>query len=225
MRVRIWDLPTRLFHWLLAAAVVGLVVSGNVGGNAMVWHFRLGYAVLALLLFRLLWGFLGGRWSRFSSFRIAPATILAYLKGQTAQAQGQALGHNPLGSLSVLALLLVLFAQVGSGLFADDEIFNAGPLVAWVSSATSQRLTGWHTGAGKLLVLGWVLLHVAAIVFYRLRRGQNLVGPMLHGDKELPPQDAAQAQASRDTVATRGLALLLLAACAGTVAWLVRQGS
>lgn len=223
MKVRIWDLPTRLFHWLLAAAVVGLVVSGNVGGNAMVWHFRLGYAVLALLLFRLLWGVVGGHWSRFSSFCIAPSAIAAYLRGRPESRH--TLGHNPLGSLSVLALLLILGAQVGSGLFADDEIFNAGPLVAWVSSATSQRLTGWHTGAGKLLVLAWVALHVSAILFYRLRKGQNLVGPMLHGDKELAPQDAAAAPASRDSATTRVLALLLLALCAGAVVWLVSQGS
>lgn len=223
MKVRIWDLPTRLFHWLLAAALVGLIITGNVGGNAMVWHFRLGYAVLALLLFRLLWGVVGGHWSRFSSFCIAPSAIGAYLKGRPELRH--TLGHNPLGSLSVLALLLLLAAQVGSGLFADDEIFNAGPLVAWVSSETSQRLTGWHTGPGKLLVLVWVVLHIAAILFYRLRKGQNLVGPMLHGDKELAPQEAAAAPSSRDSAATRALALLLLAACAGAVGWLVSQGS
>lgn len=212
MKVRIWDLPTRLFHWTLAAAVVALIVTGNVGGNAMVWHFRLGYAVLALLLFRLLWGLVGGRWSRFSAF-------FARSVGRP-----QAVGHSPLGSLSVLALLAILGAQAVSGLFADDEIFNAGPLVALVASDTSQQLTAWHTGAGKLLVLAWIALHVAAILFYRLRLGLNLVGPMLAGDKELPPETAARVTASRDTAATRLLALLLLAGCALAVAWLVKQG-
>ena len=79
--VRIWDLPTRLFHWLLALCVIGLVITANVGGNAMVWHFRLGYAVATLLLFRVVWGLVGGHWSRFSSFLYAPASIVRYLKG------------------------------------------------------------------------------------------------------------------------------------------------
>ncbi|WP_119155004.1 cytochrome b/b6 domain-containing protein [Caldimonas tepidiphila] len=223
MKVRIWDLPTRLFHWLLAAAVLGLFVSGKVGGNAMVWHFRFGYAVLALLLFRVLWGLVGGRWSRFSSFSLGPAAIWAYLRGRAGLLQ--TVGHNPLGSLSVLALLALLGAQVGSGLFADDEIFNAGPLAPLVASETSQRLTAWHTGPGELLVMGWIALHVAAILFHRLHAGRNLLGPMLRGDKELAPEEARQVPASADTPATRALALLLLAASAGAVMWLVRLGS
>ena len=81
-RVRVWDLPTRLFHWVLALAVIGLVVTGKVGGNAMVWHFRLGYVVFALLLFRLVWGLVGGHWSRFVAFIYAPATLIAYLRGE-----------------------------------------------------------------------------------------------------------------------------------------------
>ena len=120
--VRVWDLPTRLFHWVLAACVIGSVVSAKVGGNAMVWHFRLGYAVLALLLFRLLWGVVGGRWSRFSSFICAPSTLLRYLRGQGRPGDHFHVGHSPLGALSVLSLLAVLLVQVGTGLVADDEL-------------------------------------------------------------------------------------------------------
>ena len=99
-RVRVWDLPTRVFHWSLVFFFAGLVLTGEVGGQAMVWHFRFGYSVLSLLLFRLIWGFVGGRWSRFSAFIAGPATILRYARGEgTAQ---QSVGHNPLGALSVL---------------------------------------------------------------------------------------------------------------------------
>ena len=96
--VRIWDLPTRLFHWLLAASVVALVVTAKVGGNAMVWHFRLGYVVLALLAFRLVWGLVGGRWSRFASFVPTPGRLWRYLRGSSAEAESA--GHSPLGALS-----------------------------------------------------------------------------------------------------------------------------
>ena len=130
--------------------VVGLVVTGNVGGNAMVWHGRLGYAVLTLLLFRLVWGFVGGRWSRFGSFVVSPKTTFAYLRGQTTPERS--VGHNPLGAWSVLALLLVLFAQVGSGLFADDEIAFTGPLAGLVSGDWVSTLTRYHKDVGKLQV-------------------------------------------------------------------------
>lgn len=216
--VRIWDLPTRLFHWLLAAAVIGLVVTGNVGGNAMVWHFRLGYAVLTLLLFRLLWGFVGGHWSRWAQLSLAPGQALAYLRSQSA---GQWVGHNPLGSWSVLLMLLCLLLQVATGLVSDDEIANAGPLTALVSGATVSAATAWHKGPGKLLVLVLVLTHVGAIVWYRLRKNQALVPPMLHGNKSLP----AATPSSRDGWPQRTLATVLLLACAAAVRWLIGLGA
>ncbi len=129
--VRIWDLPTRLFHWVLALAVVLLVISAKVGGDAMHLHMRLGYLVFALLLFRLVWGVLGGHWSRFARFVPTPARLRAYLRGSP-EASLHA-GHNPLGALSVLAMLAVLSLQVASGLFADDEIAYSGPLTARAS--------------------------------------------------------------------------------------------
>lgn len=113
--VRIWDLPTRLFHWALAACVIGLVITGNVGGNAMVWHFRLGYAVLTLLLFRLAWGFVGGHWSRWARLPLHPRHALAYL--QTRSAERTEAGHNPLGSWSILAMLF----SVVSGVYRFDQ--------------------------------------------------------------------------------------------------------
>lgn len=218
--VRVWDLPTRLFHWALAACLIGLVITGNIGGNAMTWHMRLGLAVGALLVFRVLWGLLGGRWSRFSSFLYAPATILRYLRGDHRPGDHFEVGHNPLGSLSVVGLLSLLALQVGTGLVADDEIAFTGPLYSLVSGATSSLATGWHKGWGKSILLVLVLLHLAAIAFYRWRKQVRLVGPMLHGDKPLP----AGTPASTDTWASRLLAAALLVACAAGAVWVSRLG-
>lgn len=216
--VRIWDLPTRLFHWLLAAAVVALIVTAKIGGNAMNLHFRLGYAVFALLVFRLLWGLVGGHWSRFSSFWPTPTRLSRYLGGRATVADTA--GHNPLGALSMLAMLLVLAVQVGSGLFSDDEIAFAGPLTNLVSGAWVARLTHWHASVGQYLVIALVALHVLAIGVYRLR-GQNLVRPMVVGDKTLD----ASVPAARDGAAARGLALVLLAVAAAVVYGVVQLGS
>ena len=220
VRVRVWDLPTRLFHWVLAACVIGSVVSAKIGGNAMAWHFRSGYVIFTLLAFRLLWGLVGGRWSRFASFVYAPATLLRYLRGGSRAEEHHEVGHSPLGALSVFALLAILAAQVGSGLFADDEISNTGPLIKFVSGATSSVLTSWHKTFGQWTILTLIALHVAAILIYRVRRGRDLVRPMIVGDKQLPPG----VPASTDTLATRGLAVLLVAACATGVGWLVSLG-
>ena len=219
--VRVWDLPTRVFHWLLAACVVASVISAKIGGNAMLWHFRLGYVVFALLGFRILWGLVGGRWSRFASFVHAPATTLRYLRGQTHANEQLDVGHSPLGALSVIGLIAILALQVGTGLFADDEISNTGPLIKFVSGATSALFTSWHKNFGQWLILTLVALHVAAILFYLLKKKHNLVRPMITGDKPLP----SSVPASADTTGSRLAAAALLALCAGAVAWLVSLGS
>ena len=177
--VRVWDLPTRVFHWLLAALVIASIVSAKIGGNAMPWHFRFGYVIFTLLLFRAVWGLIGGRWSRFASFVYAPTTTLRYLRGRSQVADFHDVGHSPLGALSVLALLALLAAQIGTGLFADDEISNTGPLIKFVSGATSAAFTSWHKTYGQRLIIGLSILHVAAVVFYLVRRKNNLVRPMI----------------------------------------------
>jgi cytochrome b len=218
--VRVWDLPTRLFHWVLAITVGGSVLSAKIGGNAMVWHFRFGYVVFTLLAFRLLWGLVGGRWSRFASFLYAPGTVLRYLRNGSRPGEHLEVGHNPLGSLSVFVLLAVLAAQVGTGLVADDEIANLGPLNRFVSGGTALAATGWHKQWGQWLVMALTALHVAAIAFYLLRRKTNLVRPMVGGDKLLP----AGTPASADGLPQRLLALALLVACAGLATWVVGLG-
>lgn len=217
--VRVWDLPTRLFHWVLLVCVVTLVITGNVGGDAMTWHFRAGYAVLTLLLFRLVWGVIGGYWSRFVTFIYSPASVLNYLRGQPKPEH--LVGHNPLGAFSVFGLLGFLLLQVGTGLFSDDEISASGPLTRFVSGDTVSQITSYHAHIGKLVVLVLVFLHIGAIIFYRVKKNENLVKPMLIGDKELE----VSVPESKDTAATRLVALVVLAVCAAAVAYLVKLGT
>ena len=214
IKVRVWDLPTRVFHWSLVLGIVGLAISGTIGGNAMLWHFRFGYAVLTLLLFRIIWGLVGGRWSRFGAFIYAPQTIIDYLKGRGKPEHS--VGHNPLGAGSVFAMLAALLAQVGSGLFSDDDIAFAGPLTRFVSNATVSLATNYHKNIGKWIILALVLLHIAAIVFY-LSRKHNLFNAMLHGDKDL----VVPVPSSRDDAFSRTGAVVTLGICAALVAWLV----
>ena len=179
----------------------------------MVWHFRLGYTVLALLVFRLVWGLVGGRWSRFSAFLYSPARLLQYLRGAPHPEDG--IGHSPLGALAVFVLLAVLVAQVGTGLLSDDEIAFAGPLTQYVSNAVVGLATNYHKDIGQFLVLSLVGLHVLAIIFYVRVRKQQLIRPMLDGDKTLPEAAAP----SRDDALSRIAALVVLALSAGVAWW------
>lgn len=174
-RAQVWDLPTRLFHWSLAALVAGAFVSAKLGGGAMVWHGRLGLAIIGLLAFRLAWGVVGSTYARFGQFVRGPAAIRAYLGGEW-----RGLGHNPLGALSVLALLGVLSLQAASGLFANDDIAFSGYLAPLVDRHLSNDFTGIHHWLEKILLL-LVALHVGAILFYARVKKQNLVRPMLTG--------------------------------------------
>jgi cytochrome b len=209
---RVWDLPTRIFHWALVFCVVALVVTGNIGGNAMVWHFRSGYAVLSLLLFRVVWGLIGGRWSRFTSFIYAPSTILSYLKGLGRPEHS--VGHNPLGAGSVFAMLFFLLAQVGTGLFSDDDIANSGPLSKFVSNAMVSSATWYHKEVGKRIIVVLV-----AILFYLFKKKENLVKTMIHGDKTLPHL----LESSRDDARSRTMAGLVFVICVGLVATLIKM--
>lgn len=183
--VPVWDLPTRLFHWLLVLAVVGAVLTGLLGGLAMIWHARAGFVVLALVIFRLSWGFAGNRQARFVSFVKGPAAVIDHAKAMVRGKAHPWLGHNPMGGWSILAMLAALLVQAGTGLFANDDIFLQGPLAARVSEAASILLTRVH------LLNRWVLafligLHLAAVAFYLIIKGENLIVPMLTGRKRWP---------------------------------------
>ncbi len=218
--VRIWDLPTRIFHWSLAGCVLASVVTANLGGNAMVWHFRSGYAILTLLTFRVVWGVLGGHWSRFASFIFSPAALGRYLRGQSHAQELHDVGHSPLGALSVFAVLGILTAQVATGLFADDEIANTGPLIKFVRGATSLMLTKWHKTYGQWIIVTLVVLHVAAIAFYVLKKKRDLLSAMVSGNKVLP----ASTPSSTDSPSSRLGAVAVFALCSAGVAWLVSLG-
>lgn len=181
--VRVWDLPTRLFHWLLVILVSVNLYTGFLGGlREMNLHMQSGYAILALVLFRLLWGVIGSARSRFGDFVRGPRAVLAYARGLMRGQGSESVGHNPLGGWSVMALLLVLAVQATTGLFSNDDIFTEGPLAKLVSKATSDMLTSVHD-AGVRVLIALIVLHLAAVAFYWLAKGQNLIRPMITGRK------------------------------------------
>ncbi|HEX6072855.1 MAG TPA: cytochrome b/b6 domain-containing protein [Sphingomicrobium sp.] len=182
-RQRVWDLPTRLFHWLLAALIV--FSWWSVRNHHTDWHIWSGIGILTLLLFRLLWGFVGGSTARFTSFVRGPASIVAHLRGRW-----NGIGHTPLGALSVLAILAAVTVQVGFGLLSQDEDgIYAGPLSRLVSSDTSDLARDIHE-LWFNVVLGLIGLHILAIVYYRLFRGMKLTKPMITGRADLEPGTA-----------------------------------
>ena len=181
-RVKVWDLPTRLFHWLLVVFVVVSFTTAEIGGNAMPYHQKSGYIILTLLLFRIAWGFFGGRSSRFVSFVCSPATVLRYVTESLSRRSPRYFGHNPLGGWSIIATLLALLLQAGTGLFANDDIFTEGPLAHLVSKAASDWLTRIHRLNSDLIVI-LVVIHVMAIIFYLLVKRDNLITPMITGFK------------------------------------------
>lgn len=177
-RIRLWDLPTRIFHWGLVLCMVAALVTGQIGGGLIEWHGRIGLAVVGLIVFRLVWGIVGSTYARFLHFFPTPGNIKAYLRGEW---QGE--GHNPLGALAVFGLLGLVSIQAATGLFSNDDIAFTGPLFDLVGRDLSNRITGIHHLASNLLI-ALVALHVAAIVFYVRARQQNLVKPMITGWKE-----------------------------------------
>ena len=180
-RVVLWDLPLRVFHWSLVAATTVAIVTGELGGAWMPWHGRAGLAIVGLLVFRLVWGVVGSATSRFSQFAPTPSRLVAYLRGRW-----RGVGHNPLGALSVFALLGLLSLQAATGLFGNDDIAFAGPLNHLVDDTLGARVTGWHRLiADGLFVL--LALHVLAIAFHVLVKRHRLVRPMITGRTDLPP--------------------------------------
>jgi cytochrome b len=217
-KIRVWDLPVRLFHWTLTVLIAVAVVTQNIGGNAMEWHFLSGYAALTLILFRILWGMVGTHYARFSSFIHGPSTIIGYMRGATMHRMEKRLGHNPLGSLSVFALLGVVLAQAVSGLFANDDIANEGPLVKFISKELSDTITWFHTAVSVNLLYVLIGLHVTAIAYYYFCKRQNLVKQMITGDHEVP----FDAPHTDDSAKTRMLAAVIFLACAAAVYVLVK---
>ena len=217
VKTRIWDLPTRLFHIVLALCVFGLVITGDNGDLAMAVHFYLGYTVLTLVFYRIVWGFVGGHWSRFTTFIPSPSSLLAYVRNFSNPDANPSVGHNPLGGISVFVFLVVLLLQGLSGLMSDDDVSISGPWTALVPNAWVEFATEYHTEIGFPLILVLVGVHIAAVLYHLHAKKQNLIRPMFDGDKLV----SSSTPASRDSLQTRLMALVLVAVCAYVVYRLV----
>jgi cytochrome b len=212
--VQVWDAPVRLFHWLLVLLVATSFTTGKLGGSWLAWHFRSGYCILTLVLFRIVWGVVGSRTARFSDFIHGPARILSHARSLRAAGTAATPGHNPLGGLMVLLLLALLLAQATTGLFADDDAGTRAPLADKVSDSVVSLLTAIHKVNVNIL-LACVAVHVCAALFYFLVKKENLVRPMFTGRKLLPDESEAP------VLASSRIALLIGMVAAAFVAWLV----
>lgn len=211
----VWDLPLRVFHWVLVLLVISQIVTATIGGNAMEYHALGGYTILTLVLFRILWGFAGGTHARFGDFLRGPAAVARYarmlIKGTAATYRG----HNPLGGWSVVLMLASLLVQAATGLFANDDVMMEGPLAKHVSDDASAQFTVIHDiNAAILLTL--ISFHILAVLFYLFRRKQNLIGPMFTGRKPIELMDARPAKPGN-----LWLAALLLGTCSLLVYFVV----
>lgn len=220
--IRVWDLPIRVFHWLLVICIVGSLVTINLGDFAIQWHAYFGYSILILLIFRIVWGFVGSTHARFSNFFPSKSGVLNYLSGKSPRV----LGHNPIGALSVFALLFVLCVQVFTGLFVDDEVTFQGPLAKYVPNFLVSLFSEIHEG-NQVVIYTLITIHIAAILFYKKFKGEDLIKPMLSGDKEIDPSEEASysptdlGRPSKDGVIQRTLALILLSVIAVLVGYLI----
>jgi cytochrome b len=211
-RVKVWDVPTRLFHWLLVLLTIGVFITGFLGGGLIELHGQLGLAIVGLLVFRLVWGAIGSTYARFNQFVPGPARVLAYLRGQW-----HGLGHNPLGAFSVLGMLALMLFQVVSGLVADDDISFTGPLRVLVSQSTAD----WFTGMHKLnvwLIIGLVSLHTLSVIFYAVFKKNNLLFPMFTGYKTVDDPSLKPAHGGG------WLSFILAVLVAAAVVWIADGG-
>ena len=199
--VRVWDLPTRVFHWTLVALVIALFITGKVGDSAMIWHARAAFWVACLVTFRVLWGIWGGHWSRFSHFALSGSALRTQLTTNALW-----VGHSPTGSLSIVCMILVLAAQLVSGALSADKGDFFGPFTLFVSDDVVRSFTWYHKNVGQFALIALVSLHVAAIVYYQCFKGISLTRPMVVGDKRLNEP----AVNSRDDGTSRGFAFALL---------------
>ena len=226
----VWDLPLRAFHWLLVLSLVGLWTTAKADADYMdwltkhfdvtwmEWHFRIGYFVIGLLAFRIIWGFVGPKHARFSSFIPGPAKLFAYLGGLLKRDSKPSIGHNPVGALMVLVILAAVGLQAFTGLFTSDDVIWAGPYNPAVSSAFANRMGAIHQANYEILL--WIAaLHVLAIVFYAVYKRQRLVPPMITGYK--PASLVPEHEAIGGSQLLKALIVALL--CAGAVTVLVKK--
>ncbi len=203
----VWDLPVRVFHWLLVLSIIGSYVTAKLGTDWLPWHMRLGKFMIGMLIFRLIWGLIGPRHARFVNFIKGPGSILRYLKEGVIS-----VGHNPLGAGMVVLLLLLLVVQVGTGLFSTDDIVWTGPFYPSVSHDLAEKLTAIHHLNFKFIEAA-IALHLCAIAYYQFVKKEPLVPAMFHGGK--PATHVAEQEAIASSQLWK--ALIVIAVAAGCV--------
>jgi len=204
----IWDLPTRLFHWTLTVLICGSWYTVEVAGD-MDTHMLIGQTILVLVLFRIVWGFVGTRHARFAAFAYGPGDIAAYARSLAGRSGTGYAGHNPLGGAVVFLMLALVLAQTATGLFATDGDFYSGPLNDLISARAGNRVTEFHELNFNVLLLV-IIVHIAAAFFYLLFKRENLIAAMITGRKSDPsgryePIDGSQ-------LISAGIVLLVVAA-------------
>ena len=216
--VKVWDVPVRVVHWALVVLICFSWWSGKEGGMTMTYHLWSGYAILTLLIFRLAWGFAGSTHARFSDFLYAPKAFVDYAKTLTGRRAAVYAGHNPVGGLSAILMLLSMLLQAGTGLFSNDDVLTEGPLYRYITKETSDWLTTIHNYNFYVLIT-LAGIHIAAILYYWVYKRENLVKPMFTGEKRLPPE----LRPAETRTESLGKALVLLA-ISGAIVWaLVRK--
>lgn len=216
--VAVWDWPVRVVHWSIVLLVAVMITTGLIGNEALVWHMRCGQVLLALVIFRILWGFAGSANARFASFLRGPGAVLEYARSLIRPPHHAHATHNPLGGWMVVALLLMLLVQATTGLFTNDDVLAEGPLVKLISKDRSDWIGTWHR-RGWWLLVGLASIHILAVIAYFLHLGEDLVQPMLSGAKVLP----ARLHRPHDAMASTPRALVLLALCALAVWWVCNR--
>ena len=199
---RVWDPAVRLVHWAMVLLLIALVATALIGGDAMPWHVRAGEAMLALVVFRIVWGFVGSPYARFSSFVRGPRAVLTYARSIVRPPHAFHIGHNPLGGWMVVILLLALLVQATTGLFSNDEVLTEGPLVKIITDDLSDAISSIHR-KNAWIVVALASLHIGAVVFYLVGLKENLIKPMLVGHKAIPALADAHppAESSRNLLA------------------------
>jgi cytochrome b len=216
-KVYVWDVPTRLFHWSLVIAVTTSLASAELG--YMTVHILSGHVVLALVLFRVVWGLIGGRHARFASFIKGPVQVLRYARRLLAGETPSHLGHNPMGGWSVAAVIGLLALQAGTGLFANDDILTEGPLVPLISKSTSNFLTLIHDLSSKGLYT-LIALHLAAVAFYTIK-GHPIIVAMITGEVSGIDRDA-QDKPSGVNVRGSSLVAIVVILIAAAIAYAIK---
>lgn len=212
----VWDLPLRIFHWALVASVLFSWISGKVGYDLREYHMLAGYGMLGLLLFRLAWGFIGTRHSRFASFIPTPWSVVTYARDLINGTARQSIGHNPLGSLMVFVMLVVLLAQAVSGLFMDDDIMHAGPYADAVNKQTRRTMEDLHGLCANVIAV-LALVHVLAVLYHQFKLKEPLIRAMITGRKSA--QIVSQELSINTSALVRGVVVAVIVT--GFVYWLI----